>query len=790
MYVKLSFLTTLIVMLAQMNLAVASNCLEEKERFKELYIALQQSLNYNGKDAHLENGKLVLKPHNPNAPYEGKVFEEALYKEYQLALKKVAAVYQAAKFEKFDSSNKALVDFMKAVEGNDSQMADYIKSNKVNVVIDQLQEASLRKFSDEKNPARLTNNDKYLLKKLLTHAQDRLCSITQFEEREAKTGKQQNSKHFSADELNRIRNAPLNRLINSIKNGKIEAQSDLKIEELKDSEKAINLAIAKNMQALRDWKAKNEKCLKHLANPSFIQSGIQTCNYSLFVKALDGGNENNIEAILHFINANEKFLKSPEAIAETALDELKLEVAIDRTFNDTRSRLENCPAVKQKSSRIFVSNLKFSEKAGFDTSYLKLSCSKSGKSVDSAQCEKSIEFISDKSGEGVEVKLRQPGMQLKVETNESCQSEPALVVSRPTIESCKQDGENQSPKIELTVSSDGESCVPKSTSPSTTAPLLTTLNTVPAVIPPTLNRPGVTNEPAKTDLVTDPKPSQRPSLRPALRPSQRPVTETPDVPKAEVPEAKKEKTAEECIEQGKSENKALVIALDKLACTEEKTEAICEEESKTQNKKLIPNKDKNACVEEKTQAICDEEGKTSNKKLILSSDKLSCEEAKKEKTQAQCDEEGKAKNKTLILSSDKFSCEEKSSETKKEKTQAICDEEGKTKNKNLMLSADKLSCEEKPVAAKKDDKDLCTEKNDEWLAEQAKEGNPPTSRYKWDTQKKVCVDKQAKESEEDEEEDDTPTTRRQAAPGSNPPPARFQPVQIPTRQMYILPGMP
>ncbi len=789
-------------MFAQMNLAVASNCLEEKERFKELYIALQQSLNYNGKDAHLENGKLVLKPHNPNAPYEGKVFEEALYKEYQLALKKVAAVYQAAKFEKFDSSNKALVDFMKAVEGNDSQMADYIKSNKVNIVIDQLQEASLRKFNDEKNPARLTNNDKYLLKKLLTHAQDRLCSITQFEEREAKTGKQQNSKHFTADELNRVRNAPLNRLINSIKNGKIEANSDLKIEELKDSEKAINLAIAKNMQALRDWKAKNEKCLKHLANPSFIQSGIQTCNYSLFVKALDGGNENNIEAILHFINANEKFLKSPEAIAETALDELKLEAAIDRTFNDTRSRLENCPAVKQKSSRIFVSNLKFSEKSGFDTSYLKLSCSKSGKSVDSSQCEKSIEFISDKSGEGVEVKLRQPGMQLKVETNESCQTEPALVVSRPTIESCKQDGENQSPKIELTVSSDGESCVPKATSPTTTTPLLTTLNTVPAVIPPTFNRPGTANEPAKSNLDTDQNPSQRPALRPNQRPSQRPSdkpserpAETPNVPKADAPEVKKEKTAEECTEQGKSENKTLVLSLDKLTCTDEKTDAICEEEEgKTQNKKLIPNKEKNACVEEKTQAMCDEEGKTNNKTLILSSDKLSCEEkntdTKKEKTQAMCDEEGKTKKKTLTLSSDKMSCEEKSADAKKEKTQAICDEEGKTKDKKLTLSADKLSCEEKPVAAKKDDKDLCTEKNDEWLAEQSKEGNPPTSRYKWDASKKVCVDKQAPESEEDEEEDNTPQARRQAAPGSNPPPARFQPVQIPTRQMYILPGMP
>lgn len=156
--------------------------------------------------------------------------------------------------------------------------------------------------------------------------------------------------------------------------------------------------------------------------------------------------------------------------------------------------------------------------------------------------------------------------------------------------------------------------------------------------------------------------------------------------------------------------------------------------------------------------------------------------------------------KVMTLSPDKKSClEAKASE---EKTDAICAEEGSKQDpkKELVASADKKSCVEKtqtPSLDKKDENSAdaeqkkCEEKNAKWLADQSEEtGGRPDSRYSWNASKKTCDDKRAdKESRSRDDKSDAPSgpdlsgTPKQA-------PARFTPVNIPTRQMFILPGMP
>jgi hypothetical protein len=668
------------------SLYAAGNCVAEKARFKELYIALQQSLNYEGKDAYIDNGVLKLKVHDPNSPYEGKVFEAALNKEYSLALKKVGAIYQASKFENFEKSNPALVEFIKAIDGDDKAIAEYVKQNKVDQVIDQLAEASKKKFGEGKNAARITNNDKYLLKKLLTHAQDRICSVSKFEEREQKTGKQTKDNNFSADELNRVRNAPLNRLIHSIKNGKLTADSDLKMEELKDSEMAITQAVAKNLQAIKDWKSKNAKCLNDIANPAFIQSGVQICNYNQFIKALDKGNEDNLEAVLHFINSNEKFLKNPAAKAETAYDDLKLEAAIDQAFNGVGKR-EACPVVRKKDSKIFINNLPFTEKGGFNKTGLNITCLKGKSKLDQALCEKSVEFVSNSTGEGIELRLKQSGsLQLNVESKSDCSGDnpPVSLEADKTDEECEALGKKLSP--------DKKSCVVK----------------------PNLN--------LKNNL-----------------------------PK---------------------------ITVDAAYCNEEGTRI-------GSPKPLIPNPDKASaekCIPAITQEDCDEQGKKEGKKYTLNIEKNKCETdsstpVEKPKTAADCTKEE-------VFINNKCESKRKSEECEKLTTD---NKDGK----KYKLDESKNSCElvEEKAPEKKTEEEQCIEKNSKWI-DNPEDGEVRRTRYEWDSKAKECKDKQEKKSGPSESEEEGPNRASPRTWAPTAAPQRFTPIQVPSRQMYILPGMP
>ncbi|MBC7714986.1 MAG: hypothetical protein H7177_16690 [Rhizobacter sp.] len=719
------------------------SCAKEKADFKKLYIELQKSLNYEGKDAYLDSkGAVALKAHTGNE-YEGKVFEEALFKEYQNSLRKVALMYQAAKFDSSApaefKSNPELVNFIQAIDGNDG--AKYISSNNVNSVIDGLQKASIAKYPPD-SKFRINDNDKYLLKKLLTHAQDRLCSIEKFQE----TGKR--DKNFTAEELEKKKNAPLNQLILAVKDAKITKDSDIKLEPIVDEKVAINSAIAANINALTEWMKKNKSCLPVIKSTGFmnsIQAGIQQCNYRKFVDALSDENVTNIESILHFINSNEKFLKGSQAKAETAMDELKLQAYVDRTFANLGNKI-NCTEITNSSKdgkRLFVRNLPYNDATNkFDTS--KISCKiktkvtkktpiATEKVLTEQECSQKIELISDELGRGLEVKQKNPNeaiVSFSIKDNPDCTDIdliPSLTEAvKPdmTPAMCKKEGEAQTPKKDLIPSTDKKSCVDN------------------AVKTDEICKAEGLKEVPTRDLIAD-------------------------------------KDGKTCI---------LVIVILK-------TEVICKAEGEALQppKTLVPSDDKKSCIEksvDKTDVICKAEGESQKppKTLVPSDDKKSCIEKSVDKTDVICKAEGESQKppKALVPSDDKKSCIEKSTD----KTDQMCTDEGNAKNPKQVLvpGDDKKSCVEKKKEEDKKEEN-CLEQNAKKAKELGRDENDPLL-TDFEMVKGVCVDKKDKGGSRarDTVKEEPEVKAKVEQPYSVP--ARFVPIQIPTRQMYILPGMP
>lgn len=405
----------------------------ELNDFKDVYIRLQQQLNYEGTDAYLDkNFKVQTKPHAPGTPYGGKEFEEAMFAEYQNSLKKVGRLYQAAKFEGDDSfkSNDLLVKFMQAIEDKSSDSSEFIQQTKVKEVIAALEAASIKKFGSTSDKKFVLNSgDKYLLEKLLTHAQDRICNLATFE----KTGK--DTFYFKADYLQKVKNAPLNRLVNTIKHASISKDSKIDLNasaditgSLIDSNAAVKSAVTDNINQLSDWvkkvKSRGENCLAMLKTKEFanaIQGNVQNCNLGHFVETLNGSNVSNLEAVLHFINSNERLLNFAQAKAETGMDELKLESMIDKTFANLGTKI-SCSIVQAANGKkkIFVRNLPF-ENNKFDSS--KISCKIKSKELKPAECAQKIEFVSDDLGRGLEVRQKAksgPAISLSIKENPDC----------------------------------------------------------------------------------------------------------------------------------------------------------------------------------------------------------------------------------------------------------------------------------------------------------------------------------------------------------------------------------
>jgi hypothetical protein len=471
--------------------SATNNCYSGKELndFKDIYIKLQQQLNYEGTDAYLDkNYKVQVKAHAKDTPYGGKIFEEAMFAEYQNSLRKIGRLYQAAKFENDDSfkSNELLVKFMEAIEDKSSDSSDFIQKTKVKEVIKALEDASIKKFGNTSDKKFVLNSgDKYLLEKLLTHAQDRICNLATFE----KTGK--DTFFFKADYLQKVKNAPLTRLVNTIKHASISKDSKIDINEspsitgsLIDPNIAIKSAVTENVNQLSEWvkkvKARGDKCLASLKTKEFansIQANVQSCNLGHFIDTLSEENVSNLESILHFINSNERLLNFAQAKAETAMDELKLESFIDKTFANLGTKI-TCSIVNGAGGKkkIFVRNLPFNNNK-FDSS--KVSCKIKGKELKATDCSQKIEFISDDLGRGVEVRQKAksgPAISLSISENPDC-SNISLDNDTPEKplfdgEKCKLEGEKLTPPKVLIPNEDNTKCVEKNPSNQKDSPLL------------------------------------------------------------------------------------------------------------------------------------------------------------------------------------------------------------------------------------------------------------------------------------------------------------------------------
>lgn len=309
------------------------------EEFRELYFGLQSALNYENKEAKYKNGKLTLTPLEKNSPYQGKLFEEAIYKEYKNALIKVARLYQLTKYEEGThlQPNERLVKFIKMIDPKNQDELEKINKNdkEVEYILNAVISTSKLKFKNKDTAFALNDNDEYLLRNLIAHARDRVASLAHYRN----TGK--GTQHFDDKTLKKLHQEPLTKLLAMIQESSIKKDDILKLEKLPNvtmmteltSEKlgalnndAVHSAVAQEMQKLKRWAQKNQDCWPLIRSREFqatLQPYIQHCNYNYFIDALiiPDNKTKNLEAVLHFINANEKFLNRPTPIAETALDE-------------------------------------------------------------------------------------------------------------------------------------------------------------------------------------------------------------------------------------------------------------------------------------------------------------------------------------------------------------------------------------------------------------------------------------------------------------------------------------
>ena len=133
-------------------------------------------------------------------------------------------------------------------------------------------------------------------------------------------------------------------------------------------------------------------------------------------------------------------------------------------------------------------------------------------------------------------------------------------------------------------------------------------------------------------------------------------------------------------------------------------------------------------------------------------------------------------------------CEEKTIEEIEKKA---C-EEKKRSGYVYTWDADKKTCTEvvntdkDDTKADDDNEALCLEKNKKWYDDE--NGGTPKERYKWDG--KECKDTFPSDSKKKKEKDAVTVEKDEEPSEPKAAPGRFVPINIPTRQMYLMPGMP
>ena len=272
------------------------------DEFKSLYIKLQNELNYEHKDSRYnkKTHKIELVKHNPNVAYGGKVFEKSLVREYENSLKKVGALFENFKqtSSDMDNSNPELINFFRNIESSSPQE---IETSQFNTILEQIQKKSYDLYKTNAPSYVINNSDIYLLKKLLIHASDKICRVELSELKKTHSNKY----------IEKTKQLPINRLVNFLK----KSDQDHKIV---DGPRAISLAIEEQMDNLRYWMANQSvECQNKIRNNLGNFNNVQECNYKHFIDATLANSLTNIEAVLHFINANKS---RTDVMAETDLD--------------------------------------------------------------------------------------------------------------------------------------------------------------------------------------------------------------------------------------------------------------------------------------------------------------------------------------------------------------------------------------------------------------------------------------------------------------------------------------
>lgn len=391
----------------------SNNCQIKQQEFRRLYLELQAKyLNYEEKDTTFDSkGNIVLVPHKEGTPYEGKEFEEAIFKEYLNSVSKVAKLFQDEKFRPdLSKSNEKLVDFLKAVDGNpDAFIED--KNNDINNIVEMLYRESNKKYkSGQDAKYAMTERDKYLLKKLVTHAQDRICSVDHYKNTKTKT------KYFTTTQLHQQMNGPINRIIYAIREAKITDKQRIVLYEpdqlMVNGKEAVHSAIKAHINDIAKFVKENKACVARIKDLKFLQKNIQPCNYQRFIDSLQKGpgEFSELESILHFINANDHFFEYKKKDAETDLDpeilEMRTRILLrDENGIDVLSGLGCSKGKNEKGQEaIFLRNLP--SKPGTDepdTSMIECFDAKSNHQLDAQACQKLIKVEADYIGRGLVV---------------------------------------------------------------------------------------------------------------------------------------------------------------------------------------------------------------------------------------------------------------------------------------------------------------------------------------------------------------------------------------------------
>lgn len=632
------------------------------DAFKKQYVDLQNALRYDGRKIELIKGKVKATNEvvdSDNSP--GKKAEKALYKNYRAALGKVKKIYDYLKSpDKTSSGEKALLanpevtNFFKAIDHPSSD-----DKSKLNINIDKLLDTLQSKVQGK--DFALNANDVYLLKKLIIHSQDRICTLDKYV-----TPKNTNTTRVQY--LEQLKNKPLNLMISQLQD--MAGSEDAKFS---NEDLAIDKAVEEGINNLHQMA---QSC-KNKLNSVNLGEPIQGCNYGRLIQSLsvDDKSFRSFEALLHFINTNQ-VAKDGRTSLNWIDEQLKKDLHV------------SC-YVDQESKSLFIKNFPL-KKEKVDATQFK--CIKGNKEAIGEACLKglSYEFVNG-MGHKITASKQSDIKTITIKDSDSCAnvSLTAPVITPPSIPSeteqqkCKKD-----PTKEW--SSDNK-CI---------------------TLPKKCNK---TECEGINGVIVQWHTTGNFCYKPPID--------------AEIEKAKARAFCNEVGDIGNSE-----------------TEKSCQPKQEF-------DPAKKSCIE--TSASC------ADKKMSHDTNTKQCVET---------DDSCKLKNKIF----------DSATKTCKDAPQTGLESEESCKKKNQKFDSGKKMCVELAEQEK------CTKLNEEWLEKQRADGNSPISRYKWNG--KSCDDDQTKKDGEKGSEKEDELTKETVYP-NKPAPGRFVPVTIPSRQIFILPGM-